>query len=118
MQIKYPFQVDTRGRSASSGDDAHVRELIEQLLFTAPGERVNRPTFGTGLRQVVFAPNSGALVQALQLSVQSALQQWLGDLIEVDSLEVAAQDAVLRVQVVYRLRRDGQQQVARFERGV
>jgi phage baseplate assembly protein W len=116
MQVKYPFQVDTRGRSGASTDDDHVRELIEQLLFTAPGERVNRPTFGTGLRQLVFAPNSAALVQALQLSVQSSLQQWLGDLVEVDSLEVAAEDAVLRVQVVYRHRRDGQQQIALFER--
>jgi phage baseplate assembly protein W len=117
MQVKYPFQVDTRGRTSAASDDEHVRELIEQLLFTAPGERVNRPTFGTGLRQLVFAPNSPALVEALQLSVQSSLQQWLGDLIEVDSLEVAAEDAVLRVQVVFRNRRDGQQHVARFERG-
>jgi uncharacterized protein len=116
MQVRYPLQVDTRGRTAASADDEHVRELIEQLLFTAPGERVNRPTFGTGLRQLVFAPNNEALVQALQLSVQSSLQQWLGDLVEVDSLEVAAEDAVLRVQVVYRHRRDGQQHVARFER--
>jgi uncharacterized protein len=117
MHVAYPFQIDTRGRSASAGGDDHVRELIEQLLFTAPGERVNRPTFGTGLRQLVFAPNNGALVEALQLSVQSSLQQWLGDVIEVDSLEVATEDSVLRVQVVYRHRRDGQQHVARFERG-
>src|SRR4051812_15414940 len=102
MQVAFPYRIDARGRSAATGDDAHVRELIEQLLFTAPGERVNRPTFGTGLRQLVFAPNSAALLQALQLSVQSSLQQWLGDLIEIESLEVAADDAVLRVQVVYR----------------
>jgi phage baseplate assembly protein W len=118
MNVAYPFRIDARGRAAAVDEDAHIRDLIEQLLFTAPGERVNRPTFGSGLLQLVFAPNSEALVQALQLSVQSALQQWLGDLVEVESLDVTADDAILRVQVLYRNRRDGQQQVATFEKSV
>jgi Bacteriophage baseplate protein W len=118
MQVAFPFHIDTRGRTALSTDDEHMKELIEQLLFTAPGERVNRPTFGSGLRQLVFAPNSGALVEALQVTVQSSLQQWLGDIIDVDSLEVTAEESVLRVQVVYRHRRDAQPRVARFERAV
>jgi phage baseplate assembly protein W len=118
MDIKYPYQLDARGRTAAAGDDEHIRELLEQLLFTAPGERVNRPTFGTGLLQLVFAPNSDALAAALQATVQGALQQWLGQLIEVQALDVTVDDALLRVQVQYVNRRDLQQRTAQLERSV
>ena len=64
--------------------------MIEQLLFTTPGERVNRPDFGGGLLQMVFAPNSPELAAALQFTVQAGLQRWLGDLIEVQPLEVTS----------------------------
>ena len=67
--------------------DDHIRDLIEQVLFTAPGERVNRPNFGSGLLQLVFAPNSDELAAATQFLVQGALQQWLGDLIQVEGVE-------------------------------
>ena len=73
IHIDYPFQINGRGRSASTGDDEHIRDLIEQVLFTAPGERVNRPDFGSGLLQLVFAPNSDELAAAVQHSVQAAL---------------------------------------------
>ena len=85
-QLDYPFHFDTRGRTAETGDDAHIRDLIEQVLFTAPGERVNRPTFGSGLMQLVFAPNSDTLAATTQFLVQGALQQWLGDLIIVEAV--------------------------------
>ena len=85
MQINYPWQTDRRGRTAQAdSDDAHIRQLIEQVLFTAPGERVNRPSFGSGLMQLVFAPNSPELATATKFLVQGALQQWLGDLIQVE----------------------------------
>ncbi len=88
MQIAYPFHIDGRGRVADAGGDDHIRQLIEQVLFTAPGERVNRPDFGSGLMQLVFAPNSDELATATQLLIQGALQQWLGDLIQVEAAEV------------------------------
>jgi phage baseplate assembly protein W len=85
-------------------------------LFTAPGERVNRPTFGSGLMQLVFAPSGGDMATATQLLVQSALQQWLGDLILVEDVRVASIDSILEVSVQYVVRRDQERQVAQFQR--
>jgi phage baseplate assembly protein W len=118
MQVDYPFHIDRRGRSAGTTDDEHIRDLIEQVLFTAPGERVNRPTFGSGLLQLVFAPNSDALAAATQVAVQGALQQWLGDVIQVEAVEVTSEDATLQVLVQYVIRRNQQRQVAQFRRTV
>ena len=117
-QIDYPFHVDGRGRTARTGDDDHIRDLIEQVLFTAPGERVNRPTFGTGLLQLVFAPNSDELATAVQFLVQGALQQWLGDVIQVEAVGVASEESTLRVTVQYVVRRNQQRQVAQFARPI
>ena len=117
-QIDYPFRIDGRGRTVRTGGDEHIRDLIEQVLFTSPGERVNRPTFGTGLRQLVFAPASEELATATQFLVQGALQQWLGELIQVEDVGVEAQDNVLVVTVQYVVRRNQQRQVARFARQV
>src|SRR6476620_1030241 len=116
MNIDFPFHFDARGSTAATDDDDHVRDMIEQVLFTAPGERVNRPDFGSGLLQLVFAPNGDALADAVQLSVQGALQQWLGDLIQVEAVDVQADDATLAVVVRYTVRRTQQRQVVRFER--
>ena len=118
MQIDYPFHFDDRGRTASAGEDDHIRDLIEQVLFTSPGERVNRPTFGSGLLQLVFAPNSDALAAATQMSVQGALQQWLGDLIAVESVQVNNRDSTLEVQVQYVIRRTQERRAAQFQRGI
>ena len=118
MNIAYPHQFDARGRTAEAGDDRHIRDLIEQVLFTSPGERVNRPTFGSGLMQLVFASNSDTLAAATQMAVQGALQQWLGDLIQVESVKVTSQDSSLFVEVNYVVRRTQQRQTAQFQRGV
>lgn len=118
MQIDFPFSIDTQGRTATASEEDHVRDLIEQMLFTAPGERVNRPGFGSGLLQMVFAPNSDAVAAALQLTIQGALQQWLGDRIQVESVTAAAEDSMLRVTVTYRLRQDGQRRTAELARRV
>ncbi len=117
MNVLYPFQFDGLGRTASAGDDRHVLDLIEQVLFTSPGERVNRPDFGCGLRQLVFAANSQELASTTQFVVQSSLQQWLGDLIQVNEVQVEADDSSLVVTVQYIVRRTGQQQTAQFSRG-
>ncbi|WP_298984393.1 GPW/gp25 family protein [Caldilinea sp.] len=115
MNIAYPYAVDGGGRTARAEDEEHIRQLIEQLLFTAPGERVNRPTFGTGLRQLLFAPNSPELATALEFMVQAALQEVLGELIRVEALDVAAEEATLRVAVHYVVQRTQQRQVVEIE---
>lgn len=117
MNLDFPFHLDSSGRTASATDDAHIRDMIEQVLFTAPGERVNRPTFGSGLLRLVFAPNSDELATATQFLVQGALQQWLGDLIQVDDVQVESEDSTLRVTVQYTVRRTQQQQTGRFTSG-
>jgi phage baseplate assembly protein W len=109
VNIDFPFHVDDRRRTATTTLDDHVRDLVEQLVFTSPGERVNRPTFGAGLQQLVFAPNSVELASALQFLVQGALQQYLADLIDVSSVEVDAVDSQLVVQISYVVRRTGEQ---------
>jgi phage baseplate assembly protein W len=116
MNVDYPFRFDRRGRTGETSDADHIRDLIEQVLFTAPGERVNRPTFGCGLRELVFRPNSTELAAATQFLVQGALQEWLGDLIRVEELEVVAEEERLHVKLRYSLRRTQQTQTAEFVR--
>ena len=118
MNVAFPFTFDTRGRTGDADPDRHVRDLIEQLLFTTPGERVNRPSFGSGLKQLVFAPNSPELAAATQFLIQGALQQWLGELIQVDAVEVAHADETLRIQVRYTVRRTQERKLAEFQRGI
>lgn len=117
MELDYPLHFDARGRAAHTASDEHIRDLIEQVLFTSPGERVNRPDFGSGLLQLVFAPNSDELAAATQFVVQSALQHWLGDLIAVESVTVESVESTLRVTVQYLIRRTQTRQVAEFARG-
>ncbi|MEM6398641.1 MAG: GPW/gp25 family protein [Cyanobacteria bacterium P01_D01_bin.116] len=114
--INYPFYFDGRGRTAQVTKSEHIRNLIEQVLFTSPGERVNRPNFGSGILQLLFAPNSDALATATQMSVQGSLQQWLGDLIQVEAVDVKSEDATLKVTVQYLVRRTQQREVAQFSR--
>ncbi len=117
MNIDFPYHFDPRGRTAVADYDKHIRDLIEQVLFTTPGERVNRPTFGSALLQLIFAPNSDILASATQLSVQSALQQWLGDLIQVEEVEVTGEDSTIRIVVKYMIRANQQRRINEFKRG-
>jgi phage baseplate assembly protein W len=114
--VLYPYQFDGRGRTAEAGEDDFIRGLIEQVLFTMPGERVMRPEFGSGVMQLVFAPNSAELAATTKFLVQSALQQWLGNLIALEDVEVDALDATLHIAVRYSNRRTGVSQVAAFAR--
>jgi len=118
MDIAFPYDVAAAGTTATSSEDRHLRELIEQLLFTAPGERVMRPNFGSGLLQLVFEPNSDALAAALKVGVEGALQQYLADRIELEGVDIENQQSTLRVTVVYRARRDGRRRIERFEQEV
>lgn len=111
MQIAFPYSIDGGGRTARADDDAHIRQMIEQLLFTAPGERVNRPDFGAGLRQLLFAPNSPELAAALEFLVQGALQEYLGEVIRVEAVAIESEEAMLRVTVQYVVQRTQQRRV-------
>lgn len=118
MNIDYPYNFDGRGRTATTSDEDHIRDMIEQLLFTSPGERVNRPEFGSGILQLIFAPNSPELAATLQFTMQAALQQWLGDVIQVLGLDVTSLDSTLTVDLKYLIRRTNQEQIASFTRQV
>jgi uncharacterized protein len=114
MNIAFPLQIDAHGRTAVTDDDTHIRDMIEQILFTNPGERVNRPDFGSGLLQMVFQPNGTTLAAALQFTLQSALQQQLGDLIQLQGVQVDATDSTLTVTVQYLVRNRQDLQTAQF----
>jgi uncharacterized protein len=117
MNIDFPFHFDDKGRTASTTENDHIRDMIEQLLFTSPGERVNRPDFGSGLMQLVFAPNSPELAATLQFTLQAALDRWLGDIIEVRKLDVESQDAKLTIDLTYAVRKTGETQRETFTKG-
>ncbi|MFI6875332.1 GPW/gp25 family protein [Streptomyces sp. NPDC050400] len=114
--LDFPFRIDTRGRSADTTDEDHVRDLIEQLLFTVPGERVNRPDFGSGALHLVFAPADQELAGAVEYSLQAALQRWLGDVIQVERVQVESEDSELRITVGYVLLTTGDPGTAVLER--
>jgi phage baseplate assembly protein W len=119
MHIDYPYHFGPTGRTATTDDDdSYLRDLIELVLFTSPGERVNNPTFGCGLMQLVFSPNSQTVAAATQLAVQGALQQWLGNLIQAQAVVVNSADSTLSVQVTYIVRATQQSQTATFTRSL
>ena len=115
VDVAFPYGFDTSGRTAAPTDqDQHVVNLIEQVLLTAPGERVNRPTFGTGTGRLVFAPNSDSLAIAQQALIQGNLQLWLSDLISLQSVQVTNNDATLLITVQYTVIQTQRAQTAQF----
>jgi uncharacterized protein len=112
--LDHPYHFSGQGRSASTSAAGHIRDLIEQVLFTAPGERVMRPDFGAGLLTLVFEPNSTTLAATTQFLVQSALQQHLADVIAVQGVAVSAAGSTLQVEVAYAVLADGSSQRASF----
>lgn len=118
MNIDFPFHFDAHGRTATTDDNDHICDMVEELLFTNPGERVNRPDFGSGLLQMVFAPNSTELAAALQFTSQAALQRYLGDIIDLQQVEVTAEDATLSVVVKYIIRQTQEGQTETFVRQI
>jgi uncharacterized protein len=114
--VNFPYQFDGLGRTMDPQQD-YVRQLVEQVLFTSPGERVNLPDFGSGLLQLPFAPNSLEMAAATQFTVQAALQKWLSSYIKVQSVVASAQEAVLTVTVTYSLLNTDVTQVQTFVYG-
>lgn len=116
VPIASPFAIDGRGRTAEADPQVHLRDLIESVLFTSPGERVMRPEFGSGLLRLVFAPNSDQLAATLKILVTSSLTQWLGDLIQIGDVQIDNEDSTLTVRVNYIVRSTNETADATFER--
>jgi len=118
MTIDHPFHFDPRGAAATTDDDDHLRDMLEQLLLTSPGERVNRPDFGCGLLRQVFEPNSPELAAGIQFTVQASILRWLGDVIEPQAVEIVAEDSALHVTVRFARRSTGERKAETFSWGV
>ncbi|SAL80246.1 Gene 25-like lysozyme [Caballeronia peredens] len=114
--LDYPFHVDPTGRTALTGEDDHIRDMIEQILFTSPGERVMRPDFGCGLKQLVFMPASDALAASTQQLVQGSLMRWLDGIVAVERVTAEVGEASIEVTVVWRKLDTGERQESRFVR--
>lgn len=116
--IAFPWAVDARGRTAAAEHAEHVRDMVEQVLFTVPGERVMLPDFGCLLADLVFEPTGPELALAVQSSASGALGRWLGDVIAVESLTASSTDSTLEVTVRYRLLASGEDRTESFSREV
>lgn len=126
LDLAFPYSLTSDGQTAvrasqlslseNTGDPRHLRDLLEQLLLTSPEERVMRPTFGSGLQKLIFEPAGAALAVALQAQMQATILQYLGDRLDLESLEIEAEDGKVLIRVAYRPLADGQRRVETFER--
>ena len=116
MQIEYPLTIRREGQIAGADEDAHILQMIKQVLFTNPGERVNRLDFGCGLYGMLFEPMSDEMISVTQALVRGNLVKWLGDLIQIEQLTVEAQDSTLAVGITYVVLRSGQRHSVTFDR--
>src|SRR5438552_18481525 len=104
--IRYPFSIDAGlGRLAEETNyPAHIEQLIKQILFTAPGERINRPDFGCGIKRQVFAPNDPVTASLAQVTIFEALKRWLGSAIDIQDIKAVATDEKLEIKIAYSLK--------------
>jgi len=114
----YPLQINNQGRAALANETQYVRQLIEQVLFVSPGERVNRQDFGSDIRQLVFEPNDSELATAHQFMIQGALQQWLNGIIQVEEVQIETRDAVMTVTVHYISHKTQQRRTEEFTQAI
>jgi phage baseplate assembly protein W len=117
MYLNFPYQFDGRGRTQEAALQNYITQLVEQVIFTSPGERVNMPDFGSGALQLAFAPNSPQIASATQFAVQAALQKWLAGYATVQSVSATADEAVLTVTVTYSPRNSDVTQVQTYTFG-
>lgn len=104
--IRYPFGIDQGlgTLSEESNYSLHVEQLMRQVLFTNPGERINRPDFGCGIPRMVFAPNSDVSANLAQVMINQALEKWLGSLIEVREVKAVNNEEKLEITIAYIIR--------------
>jgi phage baseplate assembly protein W len=112
--IAFPLAIGDDGRTVMNATAKHINDMIEQLIFTNPGERVNRPDFGGGMYQVIFAPNSLELEATIHVTLLASLQQHLGDLIDLESLDIDIQDETFLLSIVYRIIQTNDRHTVRF----
>ncbi len=110
----FPFAADTAGHISASGGDEAIRGRIIQVLFTAPGERVNMPTFGCGLFNLVFEPNNSILASAMEFTVGQALTRWLADDIIVDGVDVKSEEETITIEIAYTKKTDLSKKLVRI----
>ncbi len=115
--MRFPVAIDAaQARLRKEGDySAYVAQLIKQVLLTAPGERVDRPDFGAGLRRLLFAPSSEETATLLQATVFQSLDRWLSDIIKIDDVNTAFEEGRMEVNVVYTVKARGDQEVFNLE---
>lgn len=118
LYFDFPFTLDERGRTSRTGGDDHIRDMIALVLFTSPGERVNRPEFGCGVNQLVFAPLSDALAAATEQLIHGALIRWLDPVISLEKVETAANEGTLDIRISYMRRDTGERRIEVFRHPV
>src|SRR3954466_6292826 len=114
LNVAFPFRLDSRGHTEVTDDERHVNGMLEMLLLTTAGERVNRPDFGGGLRQLLFGPASPELAATVQHTLRAEILQWLDDVIDLRELDVWAEEGRMVLNLSYVLRHDGTQRTAEF----
>ena len=115
--IQHPLAIDSGlGSVKVEGNFArHVEQLMLQVLFTGPGERINRPDFGCGVRRLLFAPNSTVAANMAQITIFQGLQRWLGDVISVEEVDVSGQDNQLNIKITYLLKARQEKRILNLE---
>lgn len=102
--LKFPYSVSGSGIPNTTTADDHLRDLILQVLFTVPGERVNLPEFGVGVQKLVFEPSSETLRASTQFLISASLQRWLGDQINVERVDVTSvpgEENIVTIEITY-----------------
>lgn len=102
--LDFPFDVSEQGTIRETGISDHIKDEIIAVLLTSPGERVNLPEFGCGLRELLFSPNDEILASMVEFTIAQSLQRWLGDKIAVDGISVQNQEEKLLINIVYTIK--------------
>jgi phage baseplate assembly protein W len=111
--LDLPVDVGPTGALRTTGGEDHLRDLVLQVLFTDPGERVNRPDFGCGVRRLAFSAGNDVLRATARFLISQNLERWLGDRLTVEQVDVQVEpgeEEVLRITVVYVVRQTGARQ--------
>jgi uncharacterized protein len=116
--MRFPFQLSARGVVAESSFNDVIRQQLEQLLFTIPGERVNRPLFGCGVQRLVFAGTSADTIAAAEYVIATAIRTHMRDRISLDAVRVTVDDATLFIDILYTLSQSGAELAASFAQPV
>lgn len=107
--LTFPYQIDTAGHTATSDLAEYVEALVRLVLETSPGERVNRPTFGAGLENMLFEGLNSALAAAAETLIRGKIVQFLGDVLTIDTLTTQASGESLTISLTYTINASAEQ---------